>query len=187
MLLGLAGLGAEHSAPHVGEDTVPTSNWAEVYSSDSTDYREPVVEESQYPVAESASRSDWFESYPYQRFEERRDGPEGPGLLETLGQSVASSVDEVRSKVAGVGEGVVNGALRLVGAETLREKQEKQERAREGRPDPLIDFSLDLSYGLPGLGGGRYYLGSSPLTANPCSIHKFLMLRVRQPSVTFIN
>ena len=157
-----------------GENTVPTSNWAEVYSSDSADYREPVVEESQYPVAEAASRSDWFQSYPYHKFEEKSD-PE-PGLLESIGNTVKDSVGSVqagvagvRAGVAGVGEGVVNGALRLVGAETLREKQNK---AREGKPDPLIDFSLDVSYGFPGIGREQYSLGSSylnkPTECCPC-------------------
>ena len=141
-----------------GTDTVPTSNWAEVYSSDSTDYREPVVEESQYPVVDGASRSDWFQSYPYHKFEDRKDEEQQIGLLESLGNTVKESVGSVRSSVAGVGEGVVNGALRLVGAETLREKQNA---AREGKPDPLIDFSLDVSYGLPGIGQERYSLGGA--------------------------
>ena len=164
---------------HDGIDTVPTSNWAEVYLSDSTDYREPVREESQFPVVEAASRSDWFHSYPYQKFEERKE--EEPGIFEALGNSMKDSVDTigntvkdsvdtigntvkdsvgtVRNNFVGVGEGVVNGALRLVGAETLREKQAKA-KAREGKPDPLIDFSLDISYGFPGIGRQRYSLGS---------------------------
>jgi len=136
---------------HDGVDTVPTSNWAEVYLSDSTDYREPVREESPFPVVEAASRSDWFHSYPYQKFEERKE--EEPGIFEALGNSMKDSVDTigntvkdsvdtlgntvkdsvgtVRNNFVGVGEGVVNGALRLVGAETLREKQAKA-KAREG-------------------------------------------------------
>jgi len=107
---------------------VPTSNWASVYSSDNTDYREPVSEASAYPIAESASRSDWFESYPYQKFEEKTARMADPGILETVGDTIEETVGSVRNGVSGFGGGIVNGALRLVGAETLREKQEKARR-----------------------------------------------------------
>ena len=191
LVLCVGAVMAENILLHEGEDTVPTSNWAEVYARDSADFREPVVEESQYPVAEAASRSDWFHSYPYQKFEERQD--EVPGLLESLGNTVDSlgtsvkdsvdslgnsitdSVDSlgntvtdsaatVRRNFVGVGEGVVNGALRLVGAETLRQKKAKnraaEAAAREGKPDPLVDFSLDFSYGVPGIGRDHIHLGA---------------------------
>ena len=124
---------------------VPTSDWASVYTSDNTDYRQPVSEASAYPIAESASRSDWFESYPYHKFEEKNARAADPGILETVRDTVGS----VRNAVSDFGGGVVNGALGIVGAETLREKQEK---ARRGKPDPFIDFSLDVSYGLPNIG-----------------------------------
>jgi len=107
------------------EAKVPTSDWASVYTSDNTDYRQPVSEASVYPIAQSASRSDWFESYPYQKFEEKTARMADPGILETIGETVGS----MRNGVSDFGGGIVNGALRLVGAETLREKQEK---ARQG-------------------------------------------------------
>ena len=117
--------------------------------------------------AEAAVRSDWFESYPYQKFEDptARTG-EQAGLLDTVGEAVGS----VRQSLSDLGGGVVNGALGLVGAETLREKLERQEVAQSarhgesrklvltlippvpGKPDPLIDFAVDLSYGLPNIG-----------------------------------
>ena len=190
LVMCLGSLLADDLEVHNGVDTVPTSNWAEVYLGDSTDYREPVREESPFPVVEAASRSDWFHSYPYQKFEERKE--EEPGIFESLGNSMKDSVDTigntvkdsvdtigntvkdsvgtVRNNFVGVGEGVVNGALRLVGAETLREKQAKA-KAREGKPDPLIDFSLDISYGFPGIGRQRYSLGSLTDEFNILSCH----------------
>ena len=45
-------------------------------------------------------------------------------------------------------------------AETKAKKKQAKAKAREGKPDPLIDFSLDISYGFPGIGRQRYSLGS---------------------------
>ena len=60
-------------------------------------------------LPKEARSADWFENYPYQRFQERAEKEPEKGIL-----------DSVRNGVAGIGEGVVNGALRLVGAKTLR-------------------------------------------------------------------
>ena len=149
VLLFVSGSYSDKVLDSLAELKVPTSNWASVYASDNTDYRQPVREASAYPIAESASRSDWFESYPYQKFEEKTARMADPGILETVGDTIGETVGSVRDGVSDFGGGIVNGALRLVGAETLREKQEK---ARRGKPDPLIDFSLDLSFGLPNIG-----------------------------------
>lgn len=91
----------------------PTSNWASVYSSDTTDYREPVRDQV-YPLVKDVSRSDWFNSYPYHKFEERREEKkEESGILE----NVAKAVGSVRQKITDFGDDVVNSALGLVGAE----------------------------------------------------------------------
>lgn len=125
VLLLVTGSQGDKVMDSLAEVKVPTSNWASVYTSDNTDYRQPVSKASAYPIAESASRSDWFESYPYQKFEEKTARMADPGILETVGETIGETVGSVRNGVSGFGGGIVNGALRLVGAETLREKQEK--------------------------------------------------------------
>lgn len=128
VLLFVSGSYSDKVLDSLAELKVPTSNWASVYASDNTDYRQPVREASAYPIAESASRSDWFESYPYQKFEEKTARMADPGILETVGDTIGETVGSVRNGVSEFGGGIVNGALRLVGAETLREKQEKARR-----------------------------------------------------------
>jgi len=125
VLLLVTGSHCDKVLDSLAELKVPTSNWASVYASDNTDYRQPVSEASAYPIAESASRSDWFESYPYQKFEEKTARMADPGILEAVGDTIGETVGSVRNGVTDFGGGIVNGALRLVGAETLREKQEK--------------------------------------------------------------
>ena len=128
----------------VDQVAAPTSNWASVYTSDNTDYREPVRDQV-YPLVKDVSRSDWFNSYPYHKFEERKeDEASEPGILE----NVAKAVGSVRQKITDFGDDVFNSALGLVGAEKTDDGYEE----RDGKPDPLIDFSLDLSFGLPNIG-----------------------------------
>ena len=145
ILLGGLGLCLTSTVPHQDQVAAPTSNWASVYSSDNTDYREPVRDQV-YPLVKDVSRSDWFNSYPYHKFEEKREekAEEPTGILE----SVAKAVGSVRQKITDFGDDVVNSALGLVGAEKTDDGYEE----RDGKPDPLIDFSLDLSFGLPNIG-----------------------------------
>ena len=74
----------------VDQVAAPTSNWASVYTSDNTDYREPVRDQV-YPLVKDVSRSDWFNSYPYHKFEERKEDQTGePGILENVAKAVGS-------------------------------------------------------------------------------------------------
>ena len=131
---------------HLDQDQVaaPTSHWASVYTSDTTDYRQPVRDQV-YPLVKDVSRSDWFNSYPYHKFEEIKEEETGePGILE----NVAKAVGSVSQKITDFGDDVFNSALGLVGAEKTDDGYEE----RDGKPDPLVDFSLDLSFGLPNIG-----------------------------------
>merc|ERR1719384_1711162 len=85
----------------------PTSHWASVYTSDTTDYRQPVRDQV-YPLVKDVSRSDWFNSYPYHKFEERKEEKveEQTGILE----NVAKAVGSVRQKITDFGDDVVNSA-----------------------------------------------------------------------------
>lgn len=125
--------------------TGASSEWYDHYEKDNRNPEEPVSEPSVFPLPkEGVSRSDWFNSYPYHKYKNiNRQDSLPPSFLE----SALSPLAAVKDKVTEFGGGVVNGALRLVGAETLRERGK-----RVGGPDPITDFSLDLSYGLPNLG-----------------------------------
>ena len=152
-------------AAHLDQDQVaaPSSHWASVYTSDTTDYREP-VQDQVYPLVKDVSRSDWFNSYPYHKFEERKEEKveEQTGILE----NVAKAVGSVRQKLSDFGDDVVNSALGLVGAGQTDDGYEE----RDGKPDPLIDFSLDLSFGLPNIGyvyNGFHLRGPQGLASSP--------------------
>ena len=145
----------------VDQVAAPTSHWASVYTSDNTDYREPVRDQV-YPLVKDVSRSDWFNSYPYHKFEERKEDQTGePGILE----NVAKAVGSVRQKITDFGDDVFNSALGLVGAEKTDDGYEE----RDGKPDPLIDFSLDLSFGLPNIGYvyNGFHLRGPPSLSSP--------------------
>ena len=145
----------------VDQVAAPTSNWASVYTSDNTDYREPVRDQV-YPLVKDVSRSDWFNSYPYHKFEERKEEKTGePGILE----NVAKAVGSVRQKITDFGDDVFNSALGLVGAEKTDDGYEE----RDGKPDPLVDFSLDLSFGLPNIGYvyNGFHLRGPPSLSSP--------------------
>ena len=124
--------------------SAPSSHWANVYTSDQTHYSEP-VRDAVYPLPAGVSRSDWFNSYPYHKFEDDTTTTEAPaGIIE----NVANAVGSVRKSLTDFGDGVVNSALGLVGA---NKKQDSYEE-RDGKPDPIVDFALDLSFGLPNIG-----------------------------------
>ena len=145
----------------VDQVAAPTSHWASVYTSDNTDYREPVRDQV-YPLVKDVSRSDWFNSYPYHKFEERKEDETGePGILE----NVAKAVGSVRQKITDFGDDVFNSALGLVGAEKTDDGYEE----RDGKPDPLVDFSLDLSFGLPNIGYvyNGFHLRGPPSLSSP--------------------
>ena len=93
--------------------SAPSSHWASVYTSDNTHYTQP-VRDAVYPLPEGVSRSDWFNSYPYQKFEDKstEEDDDEVGLFE----NVANAVGDVRKKLTDIGDDVVNKALGLVGA-----------------------------------------------------------------------
>ena len=91
----------------------PSSHWATVYTGDTTHYSQPVRDQV-YPLPEGVSRTDWFNSYPYHKFEAKQgeEAAAEAGLIE----NVASAVEDVRQRLSDLGDGVVNSALGLVGA-----------------------------------------------------------------------
>ena len=144
LVIFLAAASAGQAETDDDQVAAPTSHWASVYTSDTTDYRQPVRDQV-YPLVKDVSRSDWFNSYPYHKFEERKEDETGePGILE----NVAKAVGSVRQSITDFGDDVFNSALGLVGAEKTDDGYEE----RDGKPDPLVDFSLDLSFGLPNIG-----------------------------------
>ena len=103
----------------------PSSHWATVYTGDTTHYSQPVRDQV-YPLPEGVSRTDWFNSYPYHKFEAKQgeEAAAEAGLIE----NVASAVEDVRQRLSDLGDGVVNSALGLVGAG----KKEDTYQEREG-------------------------------------------------------
>ena len=163
LVILLAGTSLSSNLDNLDQVAAPSSHWASVYSSDTTDYREPVRDQV-YPLVKDVSRSDWFNSYPYHKFEERKEekAEEQTGILE----NVAKAVGSVRQKITDFGDDVVNNALSLVGAGQTDDGYEE----RDGKPDPLIDFSLDLSFGLPNIGyvyNGFHLRGPQSLASSP--------------------
>ena len=140
------------------QDSAPTSHWASVYTGDTTDHTAPVTNQH-FPLPDHVSRSDWFDSYPYHKYqdssEDRND--EEQGLLD----NVVDAVDNVRQALKDFGDGVVDSALGLVGVNSDEDEEDDDEekllspdeyQERDGKPDPLIDFALDFSFGHPSIG-----------------------------------
>jgi len=106
------------------QDSAPTSHWASVYTGDTTDHTAPVTNQH-FPLPDHVSRSDWFDSYPYHKYqdssEDRND--EEQGLLD----NVVDAVDNVRQALKDFGDGVVDSALGLVGVNSDEDEEDDDE------------------------------------------------------------
>ena len=151
-LVSLATIGHCQESDQV---SAPTSHWASVYTGDTASPDQPVTN-VHYPLPDGVSRSDWFESYPYHKFEDSAEdkNDEDKGIVENF----IDSVGNVRKAIKDFGDGVVDSALNIVGVKKDEDKKLQEDdvpdlyEERDGKPDPLIDFSLDLSFGLPNIG-----------------------------------